>query len=163
VAFISMGARPAPSPGSLCGLSLVPEGQLSASDVGSLIDETAAMQSAAWGLTQILAENFSAAGYATPQAMVLAFIESEAAHLEAWIVRRGAAVAGSLRSRHWLRSTKASLSALNSCHGKSLALATLRVLSPASPTTQQVRLELPRSRPPAPRSKRARTAAPTRY
>ncbi|MEK1895222.1 MAG: N-acetylmuramidase domain-containing protein [Rhizobium sp.] len=64
------------------------------------------MKSASWGLTQILAENFSAAGYATPQAMVLAFMESEAAHLDAWIVRRGAAVAGSLRSRHWLRSTQ---------------------------------------------------------
>jgi hypothetical protein len=47
------------------------------------------MKSASWGLTQISAENFSAAGYATPQAMILAFMQSEAAHLEAWRVRRG--------------------------------------------------------------------------
>lgn len=50
------------------------------------IDETAALMSASWGLTQILGENCKAAGYATPQAMVEAFMADEAAHLEATIV-----------------------------------------------------------------------------
>ncbi|RWE09948.1 MAG: DUF3380 domain-containing protein [Mesorhizobium sp.] len=47
------------------------------------IDETAALKSASWGLTQILGENFKAAGFATVQAMVQAFMADEAAHLEA--------------------------------------------------------------------------------
>lgn len=47
------------------------------------IDETAALKSASWGLTQILGENFKAAGYSTVQAMVQAFMADEAAHLEA--------------------------------------------------------------------------------
>lgn len=49
------------------------------------IDETAALKSASWGLTQILGENFKAAGYGTVQAMVQAFMADEAAHLEATV------------------------------------------------------------------------------
>ncbi|MER9829153.1 N-acetylmuramidase domain-containing protein [Mesorhizobium sp. M0134] len=49
------------------------------------IDETAALKSASWGLTQILGENFKAAGYPTVQAMVQAFMDDEAAHLEATV------------------------------------------------------------------------------
>ncbi|MER8478451.1 N-acetylmuramidase domain-containing protein [Mesorhizobium sp. M1163] len=49
------------------------------------IDETAALKSASWGLTQILGENFKAAGYGTVQAMVRAFMDDEAAHLEATV------------------------------------------------------------------------------
>lgn len=47
------------------------------------IDETAALKSASWGLGQILGENHKLVGYATPQAMVRAFIEDEETHLEA--------------------------------------------------------------------------------
>ncbi|MCV3209591.1 N-acetylmuramidase domain-containing protein [Mesorhizobium sp. YC-39] len=49
------------------------------------IDETAALKSASWGLTQILGENFKAAGCGSVQAMVQAFMADEAAHLEATV------------------------------------------------------------------------------
>ncbi|AWN43183.1 N-acetylmuramidase family protein [Methylobacterium durans] len=50
------------------------------------IDETAALKSASWGLGQIMGENYVAAGYDSPQQMVLAFVEGgEAEHLEAMI------------------------------------------------------------------------------
>ena len=50
------------------------------------IDETAALKAASWGLGQILGENHRAAGYATPQAMVLAFCNGgEAEHLSAMV------------------------------------------------------------------------------
>lgn len=49
------------------------------------IDQTAALKSASYGLGQILGENFKAAGYPTVQAMVLAFVESEANQLEGMI------------------------------------------------------------------------------
>jgi hypothetical protein len=49
------------------------------------IDETAALKSASWGLTQILGENYRAAGYVTLQAMVWAFMDDEAAHLDATV------------------------------------------------------------------------------
>lgn len=50
-----------------------------------LIDETAALKAASWGLGQVLGENHVAAGYATPQAMVTAFMEDEEHHLQAMI------------------------------------------------------------------------------
>ncbi|UCI23672.1 N-acetylmuramidase domain-containing protein [Mesorhizobium sp. B2-8-5] len=49
------------------------------------IDETAALMSASWGLTQILGENHRDAGYTSPQAMITAFKASEANHLEATV------------------------------------------------------------------------------
>lgn len=49
------------------------------------INETAALKSASWGLGQILGENYKAAGFDTPQAMVTAFVESEANQLEGMI------------------------------------------------------------------------------
>ena len=50
-----------------------------------LIDETAAIRSASWGLGQILASNHKLAGYATPQAMVVDFMDDEERHLEAMV------------------------------------------------------------------------------
>lgn len=47
------------------------------------IDETAALRSASWGIGQIMGENHVAAGYASVQAMVTAFLDSEAEQLEA--------------------------------------------------------------------------------
>lgn len=41
------------------------------------IDETAALKAASWGLPQILGENYKAAGYSSPQAMVEDFVEGE--------------------------------------------------------------------------------------
>ncbi len=50
------------------------------------IDETAALKAASWGLGQVLGENFVAAGYDSPQQMVLAFVEGgESEHLAAMI------------------------------------------------------------------------------
>lgn len=50
------------------------------------INETAAIKSASWGLGQILGSNYVAAGYDSPQAMVVAFVEGgESEHLGAMI------------------------------------------------------------------------------
>jgi len=49
------------------------------------IDETAALNSASWGLTQILGENHAIVGYSTPQAMVTAFMDDEENHLAAMV------------------------------------------------------------------------------
>ncbi|MER8962986.1 N-acetylmuramidase domain-containing protein [Mesorhizobium sp. M0701] len=49
------------------------------------IEEAAALKSASSGLTQILGENFKAAGFPSIQAMVQAFMDDEAAHLEATV------------------------------------------------------------------------------
>ena len=48
-----------------------------------VIDETAAIKSASWGLGQVLGENHKMVGYATVKAMVLAFMDDEEKHLEA--------------------------------------------------------------------------------
>lgn len=47
------------------------------------IDETAALKAASWGLGQILGENHKMVGYATPQAMVTAFMADEENHVDA--------------------------------------------------------------------------------
>lgn len=49
------------------------------------IDETAALKAASWGLGQVLGENFAAASFDSPQAMVRAMMGGEAAQLEASI------------------------------------------------------------------------------
>lgn len=52
--------------------------------IAMLIDETAALKSASWGLGQILGENYVAAGYDSPQHMVQAFVDKgEAEQLQA--------------------------------------------------------------------------------
>jgi len=66
------------------------------------IDETAALKAASWGLGQILGENHRLAGYPTPQAMVNAFAEDEAAHLEGmvrFIIAKGLDV--HIRNHNW--------------------------------------------------------------
>ncbi|MGO4562309.1 N-acetylmuramidase family protein [Rhizobiales bacterium 3FA27D7] len=50
-----------------------------------LIDETAALKSASWGLGQVLGENFEAAGFLTVQAMVDGMMQDEEIQLEAAI------------------------------------------------------------------------------
>ncbi|GGD41823.1 N-acetylmuramidase domain-containing protein [Aureimonas glaciei] len=49
------------------------------------IDETGALKAASWGLGQILGENHAMAGFATPQAMVLVFLDDAEAHLAAMV------------------------------------------------------------------------------
>ncbi len=50
-----------------------------------LIDKEAALRAASWGLTQILGKWHKDIGYPSAEAMVLAFADDEAAHLEATI------------------------------------------------------------------------------
>lgn len=50
-----------------------------------LLDPVAALRSCSWGLGQIMGFNHKAAGYDTAQAMVAAFMDSEAAQLEAMV------------------------------------------------------------------------------
>lgn len=50
-----------------------------------LIDETAALKSASWGLGQIMGFNHVAAGFVSVQAMVDAFVDDEENHLQAMI------------------------------------------------------------------------------
>lgn len=49
------------------------------------IDEAAALKSCSWGLTQIMGEYYADCGYASVQAMVQAFMDDAAAHLEATV------------------------------------------------------------------------------
>jgi hypothetical protein len=49
------------------------------------INETAALKACSWGLSQILGENYVAAGYESPQAMVVDFCQDEDNHLEAMV------------------------------------------------------------------------------
>lgn len=67
-----------------------------------MIDETAALKACSWGLGQILGENHALVGYATPQAMVLAFMDDEEKHLEAiveFLIKRE--IADDLRRHDW--------------------------------------------------------------
>jgi hypothetical protein len=66
------------------------------------INETAALKAASWGLGQILGENHKLAGYATPQAMVRAFMDDEEHHLEAivsFLIKKR--LAGHLKAHSW--------------------------------------------------------------
>jgi hypothetical protein len=66
------------------------------------VDETAALQSASWGLAQILGENHALAGYPTVQAMIRDFTLDEDNHIEAmvrFIKARGLDEA--LRAHNW--------------------------------------------------------------
>ncbi|CAO4153274.1 N-acetylmuramidase family protein [Methylorubrum aminovorans] len=89
------------------------------------IDETAALKACSWGLGQILGENHEAAGYATPQAMVLAFCErGEAEHLAAmvrFIVTNG--LDDELRRHDWAGFAKGYNGAQYAKHGYHTKLA----------------------------------------
>lgn len=66
------------------------------------IDESAALKSCSWGMSQILGENFSMVGYATVQQMVQAFMDDEEEHVEAmmkYILATG--IDDDLRSERW--------------------------------------------------------------
>jgi len=66
------------------------------------IDETAALKASSWGLTQILGENCEGAGYSTPQAMVLAFMDDEETHLEATVsLLKHMGIADDLKAHNW--------------------------------------------------------------
>ena len=68
------------------------------------LDESAALQSASWGLGQIMGRNFRAAGFANVEAMVAAFSESEDAQLDAMATFMiGGRMAAPLAAKAWPR------------------------------------------------------------
>lgn len=70
--------------------------------VAQAIDEGVALRATSWGLGQILGSNHKAAGYATPEAMVTAFCDSEAAQLEGIVnFIKANGLADELRRHDW--------------------------------------------------------------
>ncbi|HEY4263813.1 MAG TPA: N-acetylmuramidase domain-containing protein [Micropepsaceae bacterium] len=66
------------------------------------LDEDAALQSASWGLGQIMGENHKAAGFADVKDLVTAMVESEDGQLRAMAnFIEASAMAPALRSRDW--------------------------------------------------------------
>lgn len=71
------------------------------------IDADKAMMSCSWGLTQILAQWHQDCGYATPHAMVLAFADSAAAHLDATVkLLKAWKIDDDLRAHRWVEIAK---------------------------------------------------------
>jgi hypothetical protein len=65
-------------------------------------DRTAALQSASWGLGQIMGENFAAAGFENVEDMVTAMVGSEDTQLAAMAsFLKGAKLAAALRAHDW--------------------------------------------------------------
>lgn len=82
------------------------------------IDETVALKATSWGLGQILGENYKAAGYDSPQAMVTAFCESEANQLQGIInFIKANNLAGYLKSHDWVRLAEGYNGSSEAAHG----------------------------------------------
>ena len=67
-----------------------------------VLDETAALSAASWGLGQILGTNFATAGYTNVGAMVDAFVANEGAQLAgmaSFIIKSG--IAAAVAGQHW--------------------------------------------------------------
>ncbi|MDB6453676.1 N-acetylmuramidase domain-containing protein [Falsirhodobacter sp. 20TX0035] len=67
------------------GMKAQPQDSYAALDLAMTLDPVAALRSAAWGLGRILGAHHKAAGHDTVQAMVAAFMDDEAAQLEAMV------------------------------------------------------------------------------
>ena len=65
------------------------------------LDEEAALQSASWGLGQIMGFNFKAAGFSDVRTMVASFVESEDAQLTAMAAFLKGAKGDALQSKAW--------------------------------------------------------------
>ena len=67
------------------------------------LDETAALQSASWGLGQVMGFNAAAAGFDSPAAMVTAMVAGEGAQLRAvtHFIVSNPALAAAFRARQW--------------------------------------------------------------
>ena len=71
------------------------------------MDRTAALQSASWGMPQIMGENFASAGFPGVDAMVSAMCDSEDAQLAAFAAfLKGNNLAGRLQSHDWVSFAK---------------------------------------------------------
>lgn len=66
------------------------------------LDPTAALQSASWGLGQIMGENYGAAGFSSPELMVAAMVQSEDQQLQAMAAfLRKMDMIGPLQAHDW--------------------------------------------------------------
>lgn len=90
------------------------------------INETAALKAASWGLGQVLGENYVAAGYDSPQQMVLAFVEGgESEHLAAMIrFIKANHLDDELRAHNWAGFARGYNGASYAQHGYHTKLAT---------------------------------------
>lgn len=61
------------------------EGEYDRLNKAALLDRAAALQSASWGMFQILGENFAACGFSNVEDFVSAMVASEAAQLQAFL------------------------------------------------------------------------------
>lgn len=69
-----------------------------------VLNETAALEAASWGMFQILGLNFHVCGFATVQDMVASFVKSEENHLAAFVAFcRANALDRALRAHDWAR------------------------------------------------------------
>lgn len=66
------------------------------------LDETAALEATSWGLPQIMGENHKAAGYASAQEMIAAFVDSEDEQVEAMVrFIKAKKLGGALANGQW--------------------------------------------------------------
>lgn len=72
------------------------------------LDKKAALKSASWGKFQILASNYAAAGYASPEDFVLALSQSEKNQLKAFVhfIEADNVLLRSIRNKDWLSFAK---------------------------------------------------------
>lgn len=68
------------------------------------LDKRAALMSASWGKFQMLASNYSAAGYSSPESFVLAMSQSEKLQLRAFVsfIHFDATLLRAIRAKDWL-------------------------------------------------------------
>jgi hypothetical protein len=78
-------------------------GEYSRLEKAMAIDREAALQSASWGIGQVMGFNYKVAGFATPGAMVEAMVKDENAQLLAMAnFIKGNNLAGALQRRNWV-------------------------------------------------------------
>ncbi|MCE9993293.1 N-acetylmuramidase family protein [Enterobacter asburiae] len=72
------------------------------------LDKKAAMKSASWGKFQILASNYAAAGYASPEDFIFALSKSEKNHLKAFVsfIKADKTLLRSIRTKDWVSFAK---------------------------------------------------------
>ncbi|HEY3589820.1 MAG TPA: N-acetylmuramidase family protein [Buttiauxella sp.] len=72
------------------------------------LDKKSALKSTSWGKFQILASNYAAAGYASPEDFVLALSKSEKNQLKAFVsfIEADSVLLRSIRSKDWLSFAK---------------------------------------------------------
>lgn len=88
-----------------------------------LIDETAALRAASWGLGQILGDNYKLCGYRSPQEMVTDFTVDEDRHLTAMIrFIRARGLDDELRNHDWAGFARGYNGALYASHGYHIKL-----------------------------------------